>query len=264
MRKKTVLAVAGSDSSGGAGIQADIKSLTAHNIYAMTAITALTAQNSKGVQDALYVRPEFLKAQLDSVFDDMPVDAIKIGMLPNSELMETLADSLEKHPQIPVVLDPVMVATSGSDLMEAEALAILKSRLIPLSRIVTPNIPEAEALSGRPIQSREDMIAAAQSLSQSFPETAILIKGGHLPGEAADYLIDGDHATWFEGEHIESTNTHGTGCSLSSAIAAGLAQGRDLAEAVRQAKDYVTGALASKDDYGCSGPGPLDHMWRLF
>lgn len=262
MRRKTVLAIAGSDSSGGAGIQADIKALTAHGVFAMTAITALTAQNSKGVSQVAVTGPDMIQAQLQAVADDMPIDAIKIGMVADQASMEVIADFLKEHPQIPVVLDPVMVASSGSSLMESSASQYLRDALIPLATLVTPNIPEAQALTGLAISTCDDMEEAATAMGQKYPNTAILLKGGHLADEATDILYRQGRMIRFTGARIASKNNHGTGCTLSSTIAGLLAQGQGLEEAVRQAKDYVRMAMASRHDYTCAGPGPLDHMWH--
>lgn len=259
MRK--VLTIAGSDSSGGAGIQADIKTITAHKMYAMSAITALTAQNTTGVYGVLDTPPEFVAKQLDCIFTDIVPDAVKIGMVSNSEIIRTIASKLKEYDASNVVVDPVMVSTSGSKLLSDEALSALTESLLPLGTIITPNIPEAEVLCGFSIEDKEGMEKAARQIAQRL-DTAILIKGGHLSGTASDLLYVKGKSTWFEHPRVENPNTHGTGCTLSSAIACNLADGRGLAESVRQAKEYLTGALKAKLDLG-KGSGPLDHTFNL-
>lgn len=261
MRRRTVLSIAGSDSSGGAGIQADLKTMTSLGVYGMTCITSLTAQNTLGVREAVAVTPDFLEAQCQAVFEDMPVDAIKIGMIPNAELIERLATILEAHPNIPVVLDPVMVASSGASLMENEAVASLKEKLLPRALVVTPNIPEGEVLSGLSLRTQGEMERAAHKISQDFPKIVVLLKGGHLADQPWDLLFCQGQATWFPGERIQTKNSHGTGCTLSSALACYLAQDVPLGQAVGMSKAYVSGALASAHNYGTQGSGPLDHMW---
>ena len=258
---KTVLSIAGSDCSGGAGIQADLKTMTVNGVYAMSVITALTAQNTTGVAGIAEVTPGFLKQQIDMVFEDIPPDAVKIGMIPNSALMETAAECLTRHGAKNIVVDPVMVATVGSSLMKAEAVETLKRKLLPISTLVTPNIPEAEVLSGREIADREGMVAAAKVISEGYG-CAVLLKGGHSVNDANDLLYAGGQPVWFAGKRIHNPNTHGTGCTLSSAIAANLAKGYDLQTAIRRAKDYLSGALAAMLDLG-KGSGPLDHAFDL-
>ncbi len=258
---RAALSIAGSDSSGGAGIQADIKTMSAHGIYAMTAITALTAQNTTGVTDILEVSPAFLSAQLDAVFTDIFPDAVKIGMIPGAELIRTAAERLRYYGARHIVVDPVMVATSGSRLMREEALGALKNDLLPLADVVTPNIPEAEVLSGISIASPEDMALAAESIGKRHG-CAVLCKGGHNIGDANDVLWKNGTLTWFYGKRIDNPNTHGTGCTLSSAIASGLAKGYDLETAVKRAKEYISGALAAMLDLG-RGSGPMNHLFDL-
>lgn len=258
---KAVLSIAGSDSSGGAGIQADIKTITAHKLYAMTAVTALTAQNTRGVQGIREVEPAFLAQQLDSVFTDIFPDSVKVGMLCSAELAAAAADRLAHYRPRHVVLDPVMVSTSGSPLLQDDAGKLLLSRLFPLAELVTPNLPEAQRLTGEPIRSRSGMERAARQIA-ARGGCAVLVKGGHLADTADDLLFDGEKVRWFCGERVDNPNTHGTGCTLSSAIACRLAQGYGLSESVRLAKDYLTGALRAGLDLG-AGSGPLNHCCLL-
>lgn len=258
---RTALSIAGSDSSGGAGIQADIKTMTAHGVYAMTAITALTAQNTTGVAGILETTTDFLSDQLNAVFQDIFPDAVKIGMIPSAALIGAAADALAAYGARNIVLDPVMVATSGSPLMQSSALNTMKERLLPLADLVTPNIPEAEALTGMKIISASDMECAARILSEEFG-CAVLIKGGHKLNEANDLLWRDGSGRWFNGRRIDNPNTHGTGCTLSSAIAANLAKGKGLEEAVGSAKEYISGALAAMLDLG-QGSGPMNHLFDL-
>ncbi len=258
---KTVLSIAGSDCSGGAGIQADIKTITMHGVYAMSAITALTAQNTTGVYGVQETSPDFLQKQLDCVFTDIFPDAVKIGMVGSAALVGVIAAALKKYGARHVVLDPVMVATSGGRLMMEGTPAALKEQLFPLAEIITPNIPEAEALSGIAIESREDMPRAAEEIARSY-DGAVLIKGGHLSATADDLLFAGGVPLWLKGERVETQNTHGTGCTLSSAIASNLALGYPLAGSVERAKRYVAQALAAGLNLG-GGNGPLNHMVTL-
>lgn len=261
MKKRTALTIAGSDCSGGAGIQADLKTMTMNGVYAMSVLTALTAQNTTGVRSILEVTPEFLKEQLDAVFEDIPPDAIKIGMVASGQLVEAIAERLSCYRAENIVVDPVMVATSGSKLIAEGALNVLKEKLLPLATIVTPNIPEAAILSGRTIENEADMLEAAKLISETY-HCAVLCKGGHSMNDANDLLyVDGSYQ-WFYGKRIENPNTHGTGCTLSSAIASNLAKGYDLKEAVAKAKDYVSGALSAMLDLG-AGSGPMDHAFLL-
>ncbi len=258
---KTALTIAGSDSSGGAGIQADIKTMTANGVYAMSAITALTAQNTTGVQGIFEVTPAFLAMQLDSVFTDIRPDAVKIGMVSSSGLIETIAERLAFYRAENVVVDPVMVATSGSRLISDDAIDTLKARLLPMAAVLTPNIPEAEVLAGMAVSSPEDMMAAAEKIGREFG-CAVLCKGGHDRNDANDLLYrDGDFK-WFYGRRIDNPNTHGTGCTLSSAIASNLAKGMDLDAAVERAKAYISGALGAMLDLG-HGAGPMDHAFAI-
>ena len=251
----TALTIAGSDSSGGAGIQADIKTMTANRVYAMSAITALTAQNTTGVTDIMEVSPKFLAEQLDSIFTDIYPDAVKTGMVASGELIEVIADKLTEYKAGNIVVDPVMVATSGARLISEDAISILKSRLLPLATIITPNIPEAEVLSGVDIKAAEDMEKAAELICDTLG-CSVLLKGGHQLNDANEEPL------WFYGKRINNPNTHGTGCTLSSAIASNLAKGRDLETSVRCAKNYISGALAAMLDLG-KGSGPMNHAFAI-
>lgn len=257
---KTVLTIAGSDSSGGAGIQADIKTITAHGLYAMSVITAVTAQNTLSVSGIESISPEMVKKQLDSVFEDIFPHAVKIGMVQNSSIIEAIADSLEKYRPEHVVLDTVMVSTSQKPLLEEEAVESLQKRLLPLADIITPNIPEAQVLSHIPITDKDSRIRAAKKIAKNY-KGAILIKGGHDKDNADDLLYQQEKELWYESPRIDNPNTHGTGCTLSSAIACNLAKGYSMEEAVSYAKDYITGALKSGMNLG-HGSGPLNHMWQ--
>lgn len=263
MRLKAVLTIAGSDSIGGAGIQADIKTMLANGVYAMSAVTALTAQNTLGVSAIEEASPNFLAAQIDAVFQDIRPDAVKIGMAANAALIRTIADRLRAHHGENIVLDPVMVATSGARLLQEDAIAALMAELFPLSTVITPNLPELALLVGHPLQSQEDRVTAARKLSNTW-DCAILSKGGHDPDTETsdDLLVTGENVTRFPGPRIHTANTHGTGCTLSSAIAANLAKGFPLPDAIARAKDYVTGALAAGLTMG-HGCGPLDHGFAL-
>ena len=246
---KTAVTIAGSDSSGGAGIQADIKTMIANGVYAMSAITALTAQNTTGVTGIMEVTPEFLGEELDNIFTDIYPDAVKIGMVSSSALIEKIADKLKEYQAENIVVDPVMVATSGAKLISDEAIGTLKKRLLPIASVLTPNIPEAEVLAEMEIHSADDMIEAAKKISDTY-HCAVLCKGGHKLNDANDLLYrDGDYR-WFNGKRIDNPNTHGTGCTLSSAIASNLAKGFDMDTSVERAKDYISGALAAMLDLG--------------
>ncbi|MBE7021257.1 MAG: bifunctional hydroxymethylpyrimidine kinase/phosphomethylpyrimidine kinase [Ruminococcaceae bacterium] len=258
---KTALTVAGSDCSGGAGIQADIKTMTMNGVYAMSVITALTAQNTTGVRAIQEVSPEFLVKQLDAVFEDIFPDAVKIGMVPSCDLIKVTAERLKYHKAKNIIVDPVMVATSGSRLMKKDAVKTLKDDLLPIAALVTPNIPEAEILSELSIENKEDMQKAAKLIGDEY-NTAVLLKGGHRSGDANDLLYEGGKYCWFEGRKINNPNTHGTGCTLSSAIASNLAKGFSLYESVQKAKEYISGALLKQLDLG-QGSGPLMHSFDL-
>lgn len=267
-----VLSIAGSDSSGGAGIQADIKTITAHRLFAETAITAITAQNTKGVTAVQDISPDIVAAQIDAVFDDIRPAAVKIGMVSSAAIIEAIADRLETWNAQNIVVDPVMVATSGARLIAEDAAEALTRRLFPLATVITPNIPEAMALLDYEVDSERTQQNAAVLLANRFG-CAALVKGGHFVNEANDVLAEpaqvddaGERVgepltTWFRHKRIETSNTHGTGCTLSSAIACALAQGMELADAVNAGKAYLTGALAAGLDLG-AGSGPVNHMWQ--
>lgn len=258
---KTALTIAGSDSSGGAGIQADIKTMTANGVYATSAITALTAQNTTGVYGILESTPEFLANQLDCIFTDIFPDAVKTGMVSSTALIAVIADKLRQYGARNIVVDPVMVATSGARLISEEAVDALKEKLLPLATLLTPNIPEAEVLSGMTISDPAGMERAARAISEQYG-CAVLCKGGHQISDADDLLWREGAGVWFRGRRIQNNNTHGTGCTLSSAIASNLAKGYDLDQSVRRAKEYISGALAAMLDLG-HGSGPMDHMFDL-
>ena len=261
MKMKTALTIAGSDCSGGAGIQADIKTMTMNGVYAMSAITALTAQNTTGVRKIQESTPEFLEQQIDAVFEDIFPDAVKIGMVSSSEIVCVIADRLKYHKAKNIVVDPVMVATSGSSLMKTDAVKTLIDVLLPIATLVTPNIPESEVLSGISIENKEDMQMAAKTIGDKY-SCAVLLKGGHSIYDANDLLYANGEFKWFYGKRIDNPNTHGTGCTLSSAIAANLAKGFDVSDAVRKAKEYISYALAAGLDLG-QGSGPLMHNFDL-
>ena len=259
---KTALTIAGTDPSGGAGIQADIKTMTANGVFALTAVTALVAQNTTGVKSIQESTPDFLAEQLDCVFTDIFPDAVKTGMVASVPLIEVIADKLEQYRAKHIVVDPVMVATSGDRLISEDALETLKGRLLPLAAVLTPNIPEAEILSGRKIGTPEDMTRAARAIGEAYG-CAVLCKGGHQVSDANDFLWQpGGEGRWFRSRRVDNPNTHGTGCTLSSAIASNLAKGFDLETAVRRSKDYIFGALSAQLNLG-RGSGPMDHMWNL-
>ena len=258
---KTALSIAGSDCSGGAGIQADLKTMTMNGVYAMSVITAMTAQNTTGVRAIQESTPEFLAAQLDAVFEDIRPDAVKIGMVASGGLIRVIADRLRHYGAENVVVDPVMAATSGSALMAGDGLCALTEELLPLAVLVTPNIPEAQILSGLSITNGADMVAAAKQIAGQY-HCAVLLKGGHSVNDANDLLCADGKLTWFAGKRIDNPNTHGTGCTLSSAIAANLAKGLPLPESIRLAKAYICGALGAMLDLG-QGPGPMDHGFEL-
>lgn len=261
MKIKTALTIAGSDCSGGAGIQADLKTMTMHGVYAMSAITALTAQNTTGVRAIQEVTPDFLQQQMDAVFEDIAPDAVKIGMVSSSELIQVIADRLRYYRSENIIVDPVMVSTSGSSLLKPDAVETLKDVLLPLSTLITPNIPEARILSGMLIDSKDDMERAAKAIGDMY-NCSVLVKGGHSISDANDILYSEGTMQWFAGVRIDNPNTHGTGCTLSSAIASNLAKGFSLTEAVQRAKDYISEALAAQLDLG-KGSGPMQHNFGL-
>lgn len=271
---QAVLSIAGSDSSGGAGIQADIKTIAAHHLFAETAITALTAQNTLGVHGVENVSPEFVAQQIDAVFADIRPAAVKIGMVSSPEIVMAIAEALKRNAAENIVVDPVMVATSGSALIENDAVRALVRQLFPLATVVTPNLSEAEVLAGFSIESEADMERAARAIAPACAG-AVLVKGGHLPAgedaaasvsvprQASDFLLlPSGEGVWLRGDYVDNHNTHGTGCTLSSAIACGLAQGYSVQDAVARAKDYLTGALRANLNLG-AGSGPLDHLYQL-
>lgn len=261
MKMKTALTIAGSDSSGGAGIQADLKTMTMNGVFAMSAITALTAQNTTGVRAIQESTPDFLKDQIDAVFEDIYPDAVKIGMVASSELIRVIAERLRFYKAENIVVDPVMVATSGSALLKSDAVKTLIEEFLPIATVVTPNIPEAEILSEITIKTEDDMVTAAKKIGDNY-NCAVLLKGGHNINDANDLLYSNGEATWFKGKRINNPNTHGTGCTLSSAIASNLAKGFSLNDAVKRAKDYISGALAADLDLG-KGSGPMNHAFDL-
>ncbi|GKQ42199.1 hydroxymethylpyrimidine/phosphomethylpyrimidine kinase [Companilactobacillus sp. RD055328] len=257
-----VLTIAGSDSSGGAGIQADLKTMAAHKKYGMSVITAITAQNTQQVFDVMDVTPEVVSWQLDAVFTDIYPDAVKIGMVSNEEIVHVIAKKLKEYDVKNIVVDPVMVATSGSNLSNGKAIEALKSELFPLASVITPNTFEAEVLSGSKIESADQMEAVAKEISDNY-NCSVLVKGGHLGNDANDYLyIVNEEGYWLKGERIDNNNTHGTGCTLSSAIACNLSDRIPLLKSVEFAKKYLTGALKVKLNLG-KGSGPVDHLYNL-
>ena len=258
---KTALTIAGSDSCGGAGIQADIKTMTMNGVFAMSAVTALTAQNTLGVTGIQESTPEFLALQLDAVFTDIFPDAVKIGMVSSTELIRVIAEKLRQYQARHVVVDPVMVATSGSSLLKSDAVRAMTEKLFPLAEIITPNIPEAEVLGGVRIQSEADMEKAAAAISKKYG-CAVLLKGGHSINDANDVLYQNGNIVWFRGKRIDNPNTHGTGCTLSSAIASNLAKGFNLTTSVERAKSYLSGALQAQLNLG-AGSGPMKHNYLL-
>ena len=258
---KKVLTIAGSDCSGGAGIQADIKTITVHNMYAMSVITALTAQNTTGVYGIEEASKEIVANQIDCVFKDIEPEAVKIGMVANKEIIEAIAERLSFYNAKNIVLDPVMVSTSGSKLISDEAINTLIEKLMPISKVITPNTKEAEVLCGFKVENIEDMIKAAKKIASNL-KIAVLVKGGHLSDDAIDILYENDEITYFKSERIDNPNTHGTGCTLSSAIACNLAKGEDLENSIKKAKEYLTGAIKFNLDIG-EGRGPLCHTYIL-
>lgn len=258
---KTALSIAGTDPSGGAGIQADLKTMTLNGVFAMSAITALVAQNTTGVREIVELPLEFLGQQIDVVFEDIPPDAVKIGMVASCGLIEKIGERLRFYQAKNIVVDPVMVATSGDRLISEEAVDTLKSCLLPLAAVATPNIPEAEILSATIIRSQADIENAARKIGDAYG-CAVLLKGGHNINDANDFLYADGVGTWFYGTHIDNPNTHGTGCTLSSAIAANLAKGFDLPTSIQRSKDYLSGALGAMLDLG-KGRGPMRHNFNL-
>lgn len=259
---KKVLTIAGSDPSGGAGIQADLKTMTVHGVYGMSAITALTAQNTMGVFGVQEATPDFVALQLDLIFEDILPDAVKIGMVSNEAIIHAIADRLTRHGAKQVVIDPVMFATSGHSLMSSSAMSSLQTKLLPLATIITPNLSEASALYGKNVDSKNLMVEAGKAIASKM-QTAVLIKGGHLDEQASDLLVTANgHLEWYESERIENSNTHGTGCTLSAAIASNLALGHSLSESVHRSKQYITACLRAQLNLG-QGRGPLHHMVQI-
>ena len=258
---KAILTIAGSDSSGGAGVQADIKTITAHALYAESAVTALTAQNTQGVAAVLPTPPDFLEQQLECIFTDIPPDAGKIGMLPGIGQMAAVRHALQKFRPPNIVLDTILLSTSGTHLMDPQALSYFKAHIIPLADVCTPNLPEAEFLLHTKIKTRQERVAAARQFALQY-KSAVYLKGGHDAVSADDLLYSQGVPLWIPGERISNPNTHGTGCTLSSAIACGLACGLSLEESARKAKEYIAGAIADGLDLG-RGNGPLNHMYRI-
>lgn len=258
---KKVLTIAGSDCSGGAGIQADIKTISSHKMYAMSVITALTAQNTTGVYGIMEASPEFVAQQLDCIFTDIVPDSVKIGMVSNSAIIKVITQKLRQYDAKNIVVDPVMISTSGCKLMSDEAIEVLTQDLFSIASVITPNIPEVEALSGLAVHDENDMLKAAKKIAEKY-NGAILVKGGHLVNDATDLLYKTDEIHWFKSKRIDNPNTHGTGCTLSSAIACNLAYGYSLEKSISNAKEYLTGALNDMLDLG-NGSGPLNHLYRI-
>lgn len=258
---KKVLTIAGSDSSGGAGIQADLKTMIVNGVYGMSAITALTAQNTMGVIDVVEVTPEFLSKQIDSVFQDIVPDAVKIGMVSSSKLIEVIGEKLKLYGAKNIVVDPVMVATSGARLINKEAIRALTTQLFPMATVITPNLPEAEVLYGKAICTSQEMLEATKVISETY-QCGVLCKGGHQINNANDLLYVNGTYKWFYGKRIDNPNTHGTGCTLSSAIASNLAKGFSLEDSIDRAKQYISGALNARLDLG-KGSGPIHHGFAI-
>lgn len=259
---KNILTIAGSDSSGGAGIQADLKTFAAQGVYGMSVITAVTAQNTQGVMGVQNISQDIIAKQIDAVFQDIEVAAVKVGMVSQIETITTIALKLEKYHVQNMVLDPMMVSKSGYHLLEPDAKQVLVHKLLPLATIVTPNIPEAEVITGQAIKTLNDMEQAAQVIYKMGPNY-VLVKGGHLENDATDILFDGEKTTYFRGEKIGTKNTHGTGCTLSSAIAANIGKGYSVIDAVTEAKKYITIAIEHALSMG-KGYGPLNHFYELY
>lgn len=259
---KNLLTIAGSDSCGGAGIQADLKTFSAHRVYGMSVITAVTAQNTQGVFAVQDIDPTIIQKQIQAVFEDIPVHGIKVGMVSQIETIKVIVDTLQGYPHENLVVDPVMISKSGFDLLQPDAKAALIEYLLPMATVLTPNLPEAEEITGMKIETLEEMRSAARKIHQMGPKT-VLIKGGHLKGEAVDLLFDGKDFTDYTSERIATKNTHGTGCTLSSAIASNLGNGMDIREAVERAKAYITEAIKHSFSIG-KGPGPVHHFYHLY
>ena len=259
---KKCLTIAGSDCSGGAGIQADIKTFSALGCYGMSVVASVVAENTCRVISEQDIAPDIIRAQMDAVFEDIEVDGVKVGMLSGTETMLAVAEKLKEYQTKRTVVDPVMVAKGGCALMRTDALEVFMKEIIPLSFLLTPNIPEAETITGLRVETTDDMKSAARRIFEMGAQN-VLIKGGHLNGDAVDVLFDGRHFTLFTGERINSKNTHGTGCTLSSAITSYLAKGMSLCEAVERAKRYVTQAILRAPDIG-KGYGPINHFFKFY
>ena len=259
---KTVMTIAGSDSGGGAGIQADLKAFAANGVHGTSAITAITAQNTVAVTDVLALPPSLVANQIDAIIDDIGADAVKTGMLANSAIIETVAERIRAHSLNPVVIDPVMVTSTGAPLFQDDSVDAIRRLLMPLATVVTPNTREAAVLTGETIVTLDDMRRAARYLAESTGASAVLVKGGHFDGPATDILYDGSDFFVFTEERIDTTSNHGTGCTLASSIAANLAKGADLPTAVANAKSYVTNAMRAATPIG-AGHGPLNHFYML-
>lgn len=259
---KKVLSIAGSDCSGGAGIQADLKTFSAHGVYGMSVIVSVVAENTGRVIGIEDVSPDMVGKQIDAVFEDIEVDAVKVGMLSTPECMDEVAAKLKYYRPANVVIDPVMYAKNGCPLMEPAAVKTLIEKVIPLADVLTPNIPEAERITGSRISSAADMEKAAKAI-HAMGCKAVVVKGGHAQGNAVDVLFDGKEVSCFEAARIHTKNTHGTGCTFSSAVASQLAKGMNIREAVQRAKDYVTMAIVNSFDIG-KGYGPTNHFWHLY
>ncbi len=257
---KKALTIAGSDSGGGAGIQADLKTFMAHGVYGASVITAITAQNTQGVRAVELLDPAVVAAQIEAVLDDIGADVVKTGMLGSAEIIETVAEKIKQYNVTQLIIDPVMVAKSGDRLLLEDAVDALRSRLLPLALMITPNLPEASVLLDRPVEQERDMREAAHDLHILGPRY-ILLKGGHLPGDAVDLLYDGDQFQEFRASRIPTRHTHGTGCTYASAIAALLARGLPVVEAVGKAKQYLTGAIAHATEIG-AGHSPVNHLFQ--
>ncbi|MDQ0214389.1 hydroxymethylpyrimidine/phosphomethylpyrimidine kinase [Oikeobacillus pervagus] len=259
---KTALTIAGSDSGGGAGIQADLKTFSAHGVFGMSVITAVTAQNTKEVRGVQNIDVDIIRQQIEAIYDDLPVNAVKIGMLSSVEIIDTVSSSLKERKSQPIVLDPVMISKSGHSLLLPNAVKALIEKLVPLADIITPNVPEAEELTGIKIQTEEDMVTACKKICE-LGAANVLLKGGHLEGEPHDLFFNGENIHWFKGKRVHTKNTHGTGCTLSSAIAANLAKENDLYTAVKKAKQYISMAITHSLDIG-KGHGPTHHFYELY
>lgn len=259
---KTALTIAGSDSGGGAGIQADLKTFSALGVFGMSVITAVTAQNTKEVRGVQNMELSMIRQQIEAVFDDIQVDAIKIGMLSSADVVDTVASTLKKYQQKPIILDPVMISKAGHHLLQEQAIEALKDIMIPLATMITPNVPEAEVLTDMKIVSNEDMKVACKKIYDMGAKT-VLLKGGHLPGDPNDLFFDGKDFYWYSAKRIDTKNTHGTGCTLSSAITANIAKGASLLEAVEHSKEYITNAIRQSFDLG-RGHGPVHHFYEFY